>query len=383
MKNSRIVYLAIFAMTVFGGVETAFADSIYSFTTIDVPGATGGTRGARGINDSGQIVGSFYDGVRDHGFAYSGGRFTTIDVPGAFTNVAFGINNSGQIVGSFIDATAYHGFEYAGGSFTTIDFPGSPYTQAYGINDRGQIVGINVSQGFLDTGGSFTIIAVPGAFDTVANGINNSGQIVGYFDNTTGTHGFLDTGGSFITIDLPGANNSFAYGINDSSQIVGYFNDATGTMASWIQAAASPPSMSRGRLETPVPLGSTTAARSWDSSTTRLGTMASSPHLSPSPQIHSLWLPVSSPYLRCSIAANAPVLASEYAFRSRPGRRNASKIALRRTAMLRCECSVIERDYSDTRVLAVLPAIRTLRSGSAKFPGCRSTGNLLGQGVGA
>ena len=58
MKNSRIVTLATFAMVVFGGVETAFADSIYSFTTIDVPGATGGTS-ANGINNSGQISWEF------------------------------------------------------------------------------------------------------------------------------------------------------------------------------------------------------------------------------------------------------------------------------------------------------------------------------------
>ena len=41
MKNARIVQLAVFAMAVFGGVETAFAGTVYSFTTIDFPGATG------------------------------------------------------------------------------------------------------------------------------------------------------------------------------------------------------------------------------------------------------------------------------------------------------------------------------------------------------
>ena len=59
MKNSRIVTLATFAMVVFGGVETAFASMLYSFTTIDVPGASCCTTVANGINDSGQIVGWF------------------------------------------------------------------------------------------------------------------------------------------------------------------------------------------------------------------------------------------------------------------------------------------------------------------------------------
>jgi hypothetical protein len=63
-----------FEMIILGGVETAFADSIYSFTTIDVPGANGITA-ASGINDSGQIVGYFRDDVaapRFHGFLDTG-----------------------------------------------------------------------------------------------------------------------------------------------------------------------------------------------------------------------------------------------------------------------------------------------------------------------
>jgi probable HAF family extracellular repeat protein len=82
MESPRIVQLALLGMVVFGGVETAFADAVYSFTTIDVPGAT--DTSAWGINDSGQIVG-YHIGVDglDHGFLYSGGAFTTINYPGA------------------------------------------------------------------------------------------------------------------------------------------------------------------------------------------------------------------------------------------------------------------------------------------------------------
>ena len=56
MKSSRIVR-AMFALVVFGGVETASADPIYSFTTINVHGGIFGH--ATGINNRGQIVGSF------------------------------------------------------------------------------------------------------------------------------------------------------------------------------------------------------------------------------------------------------------------------------------------------------------------------------------
>jgi probable HAF family extracellular repeat protein len=139
MKSPRIVQLAMFAMAVCGGVETASADPTYSFTAITVPGAVTST--AFGINDSGQIVGSFNDGSGFQGFVDTGGSFTTIDVPGAVQTYAYGINNSGQIVGYFQDTTTDHGYLDTGGNFTTIDVPGEIATEALGINDSGQIVG--------------------------------------------------------------------------------------------------------------------------------------------------------------------------------------------------------------------------------------------------
>ena len=59
---------------------------------------------ASDIDDAGQIVGYFGDSAGTHGFVYTGGSFTTLDAPGAAPPVgtlAFGINDAGQIVGSF------------------------------------------------------------------------------------------------------------------------------------------------------------------------------------------------------------------------------------------------------------------------------------------
>jgi len=54
--------------------------SAYTFTQIDVPGAT--TTLARDINNAGQVVGYFFVGVStQHGFVDTGGSFTQIDVP--------------------------------------------------------------------------------------------------------------------------------------------------------------------------------------------------------------------------------------------------------------------------------------------------------------
>ncbi len=67
----------------------------------------------RGINDSSQIVGYsyMYPNGMHHAFLLSGDNYTTFDVPGATTTEAYGINNSGEIVGTYVDAGGIqHGF---------------------------------------------------------------------------------------------------------------------------------------------------------------------------------------------------------------------------------------------------------------------------------
>ena len=60
-----------------------------------------------------------------HGFLLSGGSFITIDDP--IQTVAFsaanGINDAGQIVGSYADDTGLHGFLLSGNIFVPIDDP--------------------------------------------------------------------------------------------------------------------------------------------------------------------------------------------------------------------------------------------------------------------
>jgi uncharacterized membrane protein len=55
---------------------------------------------------------------------------------------AFGINDMGQIVGTYHNNTGIHGFLLSAGTYTTIDDPLATHgTFAQGINDNGQIVG--------------------------------------------------------------------------------------------------------------------------------------------------------------------------------------------------------------------------------------------------
>ncbi len=100
----------------------------FTFTTINDPsGISAPYTIAVGINDAGQIAGSYTAagmiGV-PHGFLYRGGAFTSFDNPlatGGTTGTA--INNAGQIIGSYGDAGGSRAFLYSGGTFTTIDYP--------------------------------------------------------------------------------------------------------------------------------------------------------------------------------------------------------------------------------------------------------------------
>jgi len=149
------------AIMLLGTVLTAPPVAIsgnYTFTQIDVPGADSTFAG--GINDTGQIVGSFSSNFA-HGFLKDGVSFTQIDFPNATTR-AQGINNKGQIVGQFYDHdTGGHGFLMDGATVTQIDVLGALLTNARSINDMGQIVG-NYSDvalrghGFLKDGATIT-----------------------------------------------------------------------------------------------------------------------------------------------------------------------------------------------------------------------------------
>src|SRR5205814_8910305 len=75
------------------------AAEAFQYSSIEVPGSTSAT--ARGVNNLGQIVGSFVDNSGTHAFLFNNGRFSTIEVPGSTWTIATGINNSGQIVGGY------------------------------------------------------------------------------------------------------------------------------------------------------------------------------------------------------------------------------------------------------------------------------------------
>jgi len=202
-------------------------------------------QGASDINDSGQIVGSYYDSSDVlHGYELSGGKFTTIDVPfaGSTYTLPCAINNSGEIVGVWGNNGVATGYTLIDGTYTSIEYPGANYSFAFGVNNAGDIVGTYISpdsngnQGFLLSGGTYTSIEFPGALNTQAVAINDAGVIVGeYFPNGPNLdEGFVLSGGVFTTITVPGEPTIYLQDINDNGVILGEYQDAAGLTYSFL-----------------------------------------------------------------------------------------------------------------------------------------------------
>jgi uncharacterized membrane protein len=205
----------------FFGASHAIEAESYTFTPISLPSGISGQ--VEGINDSGQIVGSFLDGVHPYqGFLYDHGTFSVVNFPGGTDTEIQSINNSGQMTGWY----GVHGFLYSGGAFTTLDFPGAARTEPLGINSAGIIAGNYLgsddrSHGFLYDHGVFSSITTPLTTGFVVDGINDTGQILGH-------QGILNPDGTFTPLHPPGAETASKFGFNNAGLVVGSYSDSTG-----------------------------------------------------------------------------------------------------------------------------------------------------------
>ena len=115
------------------------------FTSFEVPGSAPASTAALGINDEGQIVGTYGDAQGDSfGFLRAGGHYQTIDLPPGGGTLATGVNEDGRVVGNYFagDGTGTHGFALVHGKARIINYPvPMSRTRVRGINDDGVIVG--------------------------------------------------------------------------------------------------------------------------------------------------------------------------------------------------------------------------------------------------
>jgi probable HAF family extracellular repeat protein len=187
---------------------------MYSNGAMTDLGSFGGYSAAMAVNDYGVAVGfasDVYNG-RASATLWSNGTITNISPFGSNESYARGINNSGQVVGSFYDgSSAHHAFLYSDGDFVDLGSMGGPDATAYAINDRGQVVGIALVQVGTETGRYW---------DDELGWVTYTNPIYDY-------HGFLCDNGYMVDLNslIPsdsGWNLQWAFDINNSDQIVGY-----------------------------------------------------------------------------------------------------------------------------------------------------------------
>jgi hypothetical protein len=145
--------LAVGFYTESGGTNVGYEYNIqrHRFTLVQVPGTPRGASGpsltAAGINNGGDIAGFFNKtATKVDAFLFlRSGKFITLAYPGATMTQAFGVNDSGEVVGSYTvgsgNSAVTHGFVWLNGKFASVDVKGASSTAINGINDEGDLVG--------------------------------------------------------------------------------------------------------------------------------------------------------------------------------------------------------------------------------------------------
>jgi len=156
--------------------------------------------------------------------------YAPIDVPGAVATVARGINNSGEIVGFYQNTACSNydvnvpncptlGFKYVNNTYTTVMVPNSTATAVNGVNDLGDLVGFYTNSdgsrhGFIWTHTNVvkTIDKSTSKYTTIPMGINKAGVVVGglWAIGQTGTFsegGWVWVNGKFTALNPGGSSN--------------------------------------------------------------------------------------------------------------------------------------------------------------------------------
>ena len=211
-----------------------------------------------GINSSGVAVG-WCDGTSgsDIGFTYAKGKFTPVTITGALDVEANGINDKGQIVGTYFDsAGAEHGFVLTGKKLTTLNPPGvGSDATAWSINNSGVVAvyGLNtagtayVSFTTANLGKTYTAFAYTGkdagSLGTVIHKINDNGDIDGtYFDTNSEGKGVLFHSKTYYPFHDPNdclaaPCSTRADGLNDTLGIVGRYSPSSGANVGYFAQA--------------------------------------------------------------------------------------------------------------------------------------------------
>jgi probable HAF family extracellular repeat protein len=242
------------------------------------------------LNNRGQLVVTAHNGeLPSSGFRTSGLRpvdpsTDDLGTLGGVSVTARGINASGQVVGtsSLPDDLIWHAYRTApdapiNPATDDIGGLGGDFSQALGINDIGQVVG----DALLPNGDQHAFRTAPGAvinpltddlgtlgLSSDATDINNLGVVVGYSQvSPNDWHAFVCFPGepmadlnALIVNPIPGAVLTQAHGLNDSGRIVGEMLLGDGTTRAFLLTPVPEPAglsllacvaMFRGRRRRP------------------------------------------------------------------------------------------------------------------------------------
>lgn len=198
-------------------------------TKLDDPYGTSTNPYGVNLNGAIAVVGCYTNSLgKLAGFLYKNGKFTNVPGPaGATDSCASGINDAGEIVGSYSDSMSGHGFLLKGGKYTILDVPGATFTVASGINNKGNIVlywgdSKSAIESSLYNGKTYKTIDVPGAVSSIAFSLNTAGDVTYQWLDSKGLgHGALFHAGKYYKFDHPKSVQTYAEGINDRHVIVG------------------------------------------------------------------------------------------------------------------------------------------------------------------
>jgi hypothetical protein len=237
-------------------ILSAMATSVFSgtYNVTLIPPPTGFTiQNAFGINNSGQVAGSCFNGTNTQAFVGTVAGSTVIPLPVGWTNAAaYAVNSSGQVAGdNFLGGSNNRPFIGTAGGITTVPLPpGWISAGARAVNDSGMVVGSGINSAsaqlpFIGTTAGTAPVPLPpgwpsGCLSTGpfsgpqcglagAGAVNASGQVAGFGVNQFGFYqAFIGNGAASAAIPLPTGVNSgtVALAVNDTGQVAGYASTA-------------------------------------------------------------------------------------------------------------------------------------------------------------
>jgi probable HAF family extracellular repeat protein len=201
--------------------------------SLETPGEHGSD--ARAINESGQVLVSWWDESYNHNaFVWKAGQRTDLGSLGGCCTYAQSINESGMVAGwSLTPEGIGHVFVWKNGKMTDLGLPaGWNLLSVTGVNNAGQVV-VNAwstggtYQAFLWERGVFKQLEDPYGVHAHAQGVNQQGQVIGFVQSDSGmVAATWDNKGKLTVLGSLGGVNSGVSGINNRGQVIGWSETA-------------------------------------------------------------------------------------------------------------------------------------------------------------